>query len=260
MKFTAAGLVALVVLSQRDVADAFTTTSTSRLGGAGLQQLSSSTTTSLKVTTLDQWQLLDNGSVVGSVRGHPVLNDGDIITTSPLAAPNAAQPSNEVTTLTGSKYKLGNPMINRSGSVGVANSGQQPGGVGRSTFVQVAGTASLFAGGVALGAQLGGFGKPEMTIPEVRLGCQTLETVDVLLLLCSTVSFLEHFVFVKTTHCNLTSYIPGTKLQVQFLYPTGISFRTPLVVDQRWLFGSSDMQIFRYHVLIQPFSFHLSLR
>ena len=164
MKFVTAVAVIVALLS---VADAFTTGPSSSLASSSRRSSSpvvpaSTSTTSLKVTTLDQWQLLDNGSVVGSVRGHPVLNDGDIITTSPLASPASAKTSNTVTTLTGSTYQLGNPMVSGAAA---AKSGP---GVGRSTFVQVAGTASLFAGGVALGAQLGGFGKPEMTIPEVR--------------------------------------------------------------------------------------------
>jgi len=162
MKFVTAvaGIVALL-----SVADAFTTGPSSASRRSSPVDASTSTT-SLKVTTLDQWQLLDNGSVVGSVRGHPVLNDGDIITTSPLAAPASAKSSNTVTTLTGSTYQLGNPMMSGAAAAAAANSGP---GVGRSTFVQVAGTASLFAGGVALGAQLGGFGKPEMTIPEAKI-------------------------------------------------------------------------------------------
>lgn len=156
MKFTAAVASFVTLLA---VTDAFTSPAQQQSATRSFSSLS----TSLKVTTLDQWQLLDNGSVVGSVRGHPVLNDGDIITTSPLASPASAKTSGLVTTLTGSTYQLGNPMVSRAGGATPASGP----GVGRSTFVQVAGTASLFAGGVALGAQLGGFGKPEMTIPEV---------------------------------------------------------------------------------------------
>ena len=46
-------------------------------------------------------------------------------------------------------------------------------GFGRSTFVKVAGTASLFAGGVALGVGVsGGLGAEKvMSIPEVSILC-----------------------------------------------------------------------------------------
>ena len=122
-------------------------------------------TTSLDITTLDEWQVLDNGSVVGSVRGHPTLSDGDIITTSPLSRPDTARSNNMVATLTGSQYKLGIPMQLKTGGL----AGEEP-GFGRSVFVKGVGTASLFAGGVALGIELssGGIGKQEtMNIPEV---------------------------------------------------------------------------------------------
>ena len=125
------------------------------------------TSTSLDITTLDEWQLLDNGSIVGSVRGHPTLNDGDIITTSPLSRPDSARSNNLVATLTGSQYQLGMPMqLKGSGAPA-----EEP-GFGRSIFVKGAGTASLFAGGVALGIELtGGIGNSEkpMNIPEVRM-------------------------------------------------------------------------------------------
>lgn len=124
-------------------------------------------TTSLDVTTLDQWQVLDNGSLVGSVRGHPTLVDGDVITTSPLSRPDTARTNNMVSTMTGSQYQLGLPMGAGSAMAPLAN---EP-GFGRSTFVKVAGTASLFAGGVALGIEATGGLKPEkaVSIPEVRM-------------------------------------------------------------------------------------------
>jgi hypothetical protein len=126
-----------------------------------------STSTSLDAaTTLDEWQLLDNGSIVGSVRGHPTLSDGDIITTSPLSRPDTARSNNLVATMTGSQYQLGMPMQLKAGGVA-----EEP-GFGRSVFVKGAGTASLFAGGVALGIELtGGMGntKRQMNIPEVSI-------------------------------------------------------------------------------------------
>jgi len=125
------------------------------------------TSTSLDITTLDEWQLLDNGNIVGSVRGHPTLNDGDIITTSPLSRPDSARSNNLVATLTGSQYQLGLPMqLKASGAPA-----EEP-GFGRSIFVKGAGTASLFAGGIALGVGLtGALGNTEkpMNIPEAKI-------------------------------------------------------------------------------------------
>jgi len=123
--------------------------------------------TSLDATTLDQWQLLENGSLVGSVRGHPTLSDGDVITTSPLSRPDTARINNLVATMTGSQYQLGLPM---GGGSAMAPLADEP-GFGRSTFVKVAGTASLFAGGVALGVGVtGGIGAEKaMSIPEAKI-------------------------------------------------------------------------------------------
>jgi hypothetical protein len=119
----------------------------------------------LDATTLDEWQLLDNGSVVGSVRGHPTLNDGDIITTSPIANPRNARNTGTVTTLTGSKYQLGTPMqLKRNGSSQVSDGP----GMDRGTLLKGAGLASLIAGGFALGVGVGGnVGGNSMTVPEV---------------------------------------------------------------------------------------------
>ena len=121
----------------------------------------------LDVTTLEEWQVLDNGSVVGSVRGHPTLNDGDIITTSPLATPGNAKSAEVVQTLSGSKYKLGKPMqLKRNGSTEVSEGGP---GVGRETVLKGGGLVALFAGGLAAGYGISGSLKGnQMTVPEVR--------------------------------------------------------------------------------------------
>ena len=126
------------------------------------QSVSTRAVTSLDATTLDNWQLLDNGSLVGSVRGHPTLGDGDVITTSPISRPDTARSNNLVATLTGSQYQLGLPMGGGAALPDIP-------GFGRSTFVKVAGTASLFAGGVALGVGGAGVlgGQKPMSIPEV---------------------------------------------------------------------------------------------
>jgi hypothetical protein len=121
----------------------------------------------LDVTTLDEWQVLDNGSVVGSVRDHPTLSDGDIITTSPLANPESVRSSGTVTTFTGSQYRLGNPMLlKRNGGSSSVSDGP---GLDRGTLIKGTGLAALFAGGLAAGYGLSGGLTPQMTVPEVSI-------------------------------------------------------------------------------------------
>jgi hypothetical protein len=122
----------------------------------------------LAVTTLDEWQMLDNGSVVGSVKGHPSLNDGDIITTSPLSNPFGATTRSLVTTLTGSQYQLGKPMeLKRPSSpVTVATAG--PGMERRELGTTALAISGLFGLGIGAGVTLtGAFGEKQMTVPEV---------------------------------------------------------------------------------------------
>jgi hypothetical protein len=122
--------------------------------------------TKLDETTLDEWQLLDNGSVVGSVRGHPSLDDGDIITTSPLSNTANVRTHVEVTTLTGSKYTLGNPMQLKRPSTPIDEGDAT---MERGDLFKGAGLTALIAAGFALGVGVGGdFGSKQMTIPEVR--------------------------------------------------------------------------------------------
>ena len=112
---------------------------------------------------LEDWQLLDNGSVVGSVKGHPSLNDGDVITTSPLAKPSSIGPSATVVTMTGSEYILGSPMK------GTRSLAVEEGAVDRGTVIKTLGVSALVAGGFALGLFAGGGTQTSaiMTIPEV---------------------------------------------------------------------------------------------
>jgi len=153
MKFSLATVIALLGVSN---VQAFTAP----------RSISTRVNTSLDVTTLDQWQVLDNGSLVGSVRGHPTLGDGDVITTSPLSRPDTVGMNNMVATLTGSQYQLGLPL---GGSAAMGPLANEP-GLGRSTFVKVAGTASLFAGGVALGIGVAGKAAKEVkSIPEAKI-------------------------------------------------------------------------------------------
>ena len=121
----------------------------------------------LEVTTLDEWQVLDNGSVVGSVRDHPTLTDGDIITTSPLADPQSVRSAGTVTTFTGSQYKLGNPMQLKIN--GGSSSVPDGPGLDRGTLIKGTGLAALFAGGLAAGYGLSGGLAPKMTIPQVSI-------------------------------------------------------------------------------------------
>jgi hypothetical protein len=160
MKFSSKCLIAAVaVVGFNSQAGAFT--SPQAFGGRA--------DTKLDVTTLDEWQLLDSGSVVGSVKGHPTLNDGDIITTSPLASRGDVRTQAIVSTLTGSQYMLGKPMqLKQSGSNSVSVSDEP--GMDRGTLIKGAGLAALVAGGFALGIGVGGnFGGSQMTIPEVRV-------------------------------------------------------------------------------------------
>ena len=121
--------------------------------------------TRLSVTTLEDWQLLDNGSVVGSVRGHPQLNDGDVITTSPLANPAEAGASTTVATMSGSQYMLGTPMPRQVRS--------EEGTLTRGAVIRGAAIAAMTAGGFALGLAAGNGGgglslaPSPISVPEV---------------------------------------------------------------------------------------------
>lgn len=64
-----------------------------------------------RVPVVDQWRVLSDGKLTGVVKGHPVIPDGDKITTSPLSNPDfATQPGVTVSTLSGSQYKLQDPQ------------------------------------------------------------------------------------------------------------------------------------------------------
>ena len=64
-----------------------------------------------KIPILDQWKVLTNGRVVGTVKNHPTIPDGDIITTSPILRPELAARRKMVATTSGSKYMLGIPGV-----------------------------------------------------------------------------------------------------------------------------------------------------
>ena len=61
------------------------------------------------VPTLDKWKVIPGGSVIGTVRNHPAIADGDVITTSSIQDPELAGRQMTVTTASGSKYKLMEP-------------------------------------------------------------------------------------------------------------------------------------------------------
>jgi serine/threonine protein kinase len=79
---------------------------------------SSSSLLSMNVPLLDDWKVLTNGRVVGTVKNHPSIPDGDIITTSPITRPDQAAQRKVVITISGSKYRLGNPGIKFDNSSG----------------------------------------------------------------------------------------------------------------------------------------------
>lgn len=59
-----------------------------------------------RIPEVTDWKILKNGSVTGTVRFHPEIDDGDVITTSPLADPDVQTENVVVATVSGSKYKL----------------------------------------------------------------------------------------------------------------------------------------------------------
>jgi hypothetical protein len=68
------------------------------------------TALSMRVPVLDDWKVLTSGRVTGTVKFHPSIPDGQVITTSPLEKPEAAAARKTIVTSTGSKYQLGSPQ------------------------------------------------------------------------------------------------------------------------------------------------------
>jgi serine/threonine protein kinase len=60
---------------------------------------------------VDEWKLLDNNSIQGYVFNHPTIPDGQIINTSTLRNPRSAAQQRTVDTISGSKYRLGEPEM-----------------------------------------------------------------------------------------------------------------------------------------------------
>ena len=59
------------------------------------------------VPIIEDWKVLKNGRVVGIIKNHPSIPQGDTITTSPIDRPESAAPRKTITTVSGSKYQLG---------------------------------------------------------------------------------------------------------------------------------------------------------
>jgi len=61
-----------------------------------------------QIPIINEWEVNRNGSVSGVVRNHPTIPNGDVITTSPLAADTSTLKDNQlVATRSGSQYRLG---------------------------------------------------------------------------------------------------------------------------------------------------------
>ena len=73
------------------------------------------------IPRINDWKLLKNGRVVGTVTNHPTIPEGDTITTSPITRPDQAAPRTVVTTVSGSKYTLGTAMKGAGGPNQVTN-------------------------------------------------------------------------------------------------------------------------------------------
>ena len=127
-------------------------------GASAFQSIhvSSRRATQLPVTVIEEWQIQENGCVVGKVRGSPDLLDGEIISTSPLANPGGAAPSTFVRSQSGSEYLLGSPRgqpVPARGTRPITSMPQDNGndGVSRDQFLQTGGVFALAAGAAAVG-------------------------------------------------------------------------------------------------------------
>ncbi len=129
-------------------------------------------------SVLEGWQILDNGCVVGKIKGNPNYTDGDVITTSPLANPAGATEASFVTSRTGSSYLLGTPRFGSPGYGGTQavtrNNVDMPREDFVGNFLQVFGLTSLVAGGTALGYTFGGNGEvAKDTMADMSMAAQT---------------------------------------------------------------------------------------
>jgi len=75
--------------------------------------------TSDGVPVLEEWRLLRNGAIVGTVSNHAVIDDGDVVTTSPLEDPSMCELGAVVTTRSGSYYRLGEKLRSKKQNGGL---------------------------------------------------------------------------------------------------------------------------------------------
>ena len=107
--------VALTVLLLCLQTDAWSFQGASLAPSSRVQTRRSSSVLNMRVPVLENWKVLGNGRVVGRVKNHPSIPDGQVITTSPLSKPDIAGPQKIVATDSGSKYQLGTPAMQSSG-------------------------------------------------------------------------------------------------------------------------------------------------
>ena len=74
--------------------------------------LTTSTSVMARTPEITEWEALKDGSVRGVIRFHPVIEDGDYITTSQLEDPTKVGANKIVSTSSGSRYKLVGASIN----------------------------------------------------------------------------------------------------------------------------------------------------
>lgn len=137
---------AIVSLNQSSEAFQQIPTSTGRK-----YRLVAAKTTELTVSVLEEWQVTDDGKVVGKIKNNPNYNDGDVVTTSPLVNPTGATEASFVTSLTGSEYLLGSPRSNSGPSNNLSSREDFVGDV-----LKVSGLVGLTAFGFNLGSSGGG--------------------------------------------------------------------------------------------------------
>jgi serine/threonine protein kinase len=94
------------------------------------------------IPEIERWRILEGGSVQGFVKNHPTIRDGDIITTSPLKAPNAVGAKMVVVTSSGTKYKLLEPLKKES-KVGTFTVNKRLASSGKTPSVNLSGNLPL---------------------------------------------------------------------------------------------------------------------
>lgn len=62
-----------------------------------------------KIPEVTNWKISQRGEIYGIIKNHPVLDDGDVITTSKLVSTDLCNEGSIVSTQSGSKYKLQKP-------------------------------------------------------------------------------------------------------------------------------------------------------